>query len=195
MKFTVTPGFQEHHREAVAALFWQAFGAKLVPSLGDDDRALAFIARGLRSDFAFSAVSEDGTLLGAAGIKTARGGFMTGNFNDLRAVYGAFGALWRGAILNQFERPLKDGVLQMDGIFVDAEARGLGVGTQLLDAVVWTARMNRCAEVRLDVVAENPRARALYERYGFREVGTVQAGILAPLLGFREAATMTLDVS
>ena len=55
--------------------------------------------------------------------------------------------------------------------------------------------MNRCAEVRLDVVAENPRARALYERYGFREVGTVQAGILAPLLGFREAATMTLDVS
>ncbi|MEM6897139.1 MAG: N-acetyltransferase, partial [Pseudomonadota bacterium] len=64
MKFTVTPGFQEHHREAVAALFWQAFGAKLVPSLGDDDRALAFIARGLRSDFAFSAVAEDGTLLG-----------------------------------------------------------------------------------------------------------------------------------
>ncbi|MEM6727120.1 MAG: GNAT family N-acetyltransferase, partial [Pseudomonadota bacterium] len=190
MKFTVSPGFQERHREEIAALFWQAFGPKLAPSLGTDARALAFIAQGLRPEFAFSAVTDHGALIGAAGIKTAKGGFFTGNYSDLRALYGTFGALWRGAILDQFERPLEEGTLQMDGIFVDEGARGMGVGTALLDAVVWTARMNRCARVRLDVVRENARARALYERYGFEEVGKLRAGILAPLLGFREAATM-----
>ena len=55
--------------------------------------------------------------------------------------------------------------------------------------------MSRCAHVRLDVVAQNPRARALYERYGFRQVGTLKAGIAAPLLGFEEAATMIYEVS
>ena len=195
MKFNVQPGFREEHRAEVAQLFWQAFEGKLRPSLGSDERALRFIASGLRPDFAFTAVSEDGQLLGAAGIKTEKGGFLTGSFGELRAVFGTWGAIWRGTILDQFERKLEPGVLQMDGIFVDEAARGLGVGTALLDAVVWTARMNRCARVRLDVVAENPRARALYERYGFTEVGQLKAGILAPLMGFKEATTMTLPIS
>ena len=195
MKVTVSPGFSEHHRADVAALFWAAFEAKLTPALGDAARAQAFIARSLRPDFAFSAVDETGTLLGVAGIKTERGGLLTGHYADLKAVYGPFGGFWRGAILDQFERPLAPGVLQMDGIFVAQAARGRGVGTQLLDAVIWTARMNRCAQVRLDVVDENPRARTLYERYGFRETGRVRAGILAPLLGFREAATMMFEIS
>ncbi|MEM1237860.1 MAG: GNAT family N-acetyltransferase [Pseudomonadota bacterium] len=195
MKFAVEPGFREHHRAEVALLFWQAFEGKLRPSLGSDARALRFIEAGLRPDFAFTAVSEEGALLGAAGIKTSKGGFLTGTFADLREVYGTVGAFWRGTILDQFERSLEPGVLQMDGIFVDEAARGLGVGTALLDAVVWTARMNRCDRVRLDVVTENPRARALYERYGFNEVGRMKAGIMAPLLGFKEAATMVLPVS
>jgi len=195
VKFAVNPGFQERHREKTAALFWQAFGSKLAPSLGNDSRALAFIARSLRPDFAFTAVAETGALLGAAGIKTEKGGLLTANYNDLRAVYGALGALWRGAILDQFERKLEPGVLQMDGIFVAQDARGMGVGTALIDAVVWTARMNRCAQVRLDVVADNPRARELYEHYGFHEVGRVKSGILAPVLGFQEATTMALEVS
>ncbi|MEM1151570.1 MAG: GNAT family N-acetyltransferase [Pseudomonadota bacterium] len=195
MKFNVSPGFQERHRSEVAALFLEAFGTKLAPSLGSGEQAQEFVARGLRPNFAFTAVAEDGTLLGAAGIKTEKGGFLTANFSDLRAIYGPFQAIWRGVVLDQFERSLEAGVLQMDGIFVAEGARGMGVGTALLDAVVWTARMNRCGLVRLDVVAENPRARALYERYGFREVGVLKAGLLAPLLGFKEAATMVFDVN
>ncbi|MEM8592869.1 MAG: GNAT family N-acetyltransferase [Pseudomonadota bacterium] len=189
------PGFQERHRPEVAALFWQAFREKLAPSLGNDDRALTFIARGLRPDFAFSAITEDGRLVGAAGIKTEKGGFLTGSYNELRTVYGTLSAIWRAAILDQFERKLQPGVLQMDGIFVAEEARGMGVGSALLDAVTWTARMNRCTEVRLDVVNNNPRAKALYTRYGFRDVSVVKTGLLAPVMGFREATTMALSVS
>ncbi|MEM6477499.1 MAG: GNAT family N-acetyltransferase [Pseudomonadota bacterium] len=195
MKIDVRPGFREADRAAIAELFLDAFGRKLAPSLGTDDRAHRFIAQGLRPEFGFSALDETGTLLGAAGIKTEKGGFLSGTYSDLRAIYGTFGAIWRGAILDQFERKLAPGVMQMDGIFVAASARGLGVGTSLLDAVVWTARMNRCREVRLEVIAENARAQALYLRYGFRRVGVVKTGLLRPVMGFREADTMALDLS
>ena len=195
MKISVSPGFKEEHREEVAALFWAAFEGKLAPSLGTSDKALRFISQGLRQDFAFSARDEHGRLLGAAGIKTQKGGFLTGSYSDIAAIYGPVSALWRSAVLEMFERKLTPGVLQMDGIFVAEAARGHGVGTKLLDAVVWTARMNRCTEVRLDVVAENTRARALYERYGFREVGRLKAGIMSPLMGFKEATTMAFPVS
>ncbi|MEM1375371.1 MAG: N-acetyltransferase [Pseudomonadota bacterium] len=194
MKVTVTPGFREDHREAVAALFWAAFQDKLRPSLGDAEKAQAFISRALRRDFAFSAVAEDGSLLGAAGIKTDKGGFLSAGYSELAAIYGPISAIWRAAVLDRFERTLVPGILQMDGIFVAEDARGLGVGTKLLDAVVWTARMNRCTQVRLDVVAGNTRARALYERYGFEQVGVLKTGLMAPLLGFQEAATMAFDV-
>ncbi|MEL6550453.1 MAG: GNAT family N-acetyltransferase [Pseudomonadota bacterium] len=194
MTVTIAPGFKEGHRADVARLFLEAFGAKLAPALGTDTRAVTFIARGLRPDFAFSA-TLDGRLVGVAGIKTAKGGLMTASYADLRASYGAFGAVWRGAVLDLFERKLDEGVLQMDGIFVAEAARGQGVGSKLLDAVVWTARMNRCDTVRLDVVDTNTRARALYERYGFQEVGRMKSGLLAPLMGFREATTMALPLS
>ncbi|MEL6609430.1 MAG: GNAT family N-acetyltransferase, partial [Pseudomonadota bacterium] len=114
---------------------------------------------------------------------------------DLVRVYGPVQALWRGAILEQFERKLRPGILQMDGIFVRETARGQGVGSALLEAVVWTARMNRCDAVRLDVIDTNPRARQLYERQGFRAVGEVRAGLLAPVLGFRTATIMELPVA
>ena len=179
----------------MAAPFLEAFGTKLAPSLGTGDQAQEFIARGLRPDFAFTAVAEDGTLPGAAGTKTEKGGLLTAHFSDLLVIYGPSQAIWHGVVHDQLVTSLWAGPLELDGIFVAEGARGLGVGTALLDAVVWTARMNRCGLVRLDVVNDNPRARALYERYGFREVGTLKAGLLAPLLGFKEAATMVFDVN
>ncbi|MEM6277407.1 MAG: N-acetyltransferase [Pseudomonadota bacterium] len=194
MKVSITSGFREEHREAVATLFWAAFQDKLRPSLGDGEKAHAFISQSLRRDFAFSAVAEDGSLLGAAGIKTEKGGFLSAGYGEIAAIYGPVSGLWRAAVLDRFERKLTPGILQMDGIFVAENARGLGVGTKLLDAVVWTARMNRCAQVRLDVVETNTRAKALYERYGFREVGVLKTGLMSPLLGFREASTMAFDV-
>ena len=195
MKFKVTPGFEEGHRRQMAQLFWGAFEGKLHSALGRDARALQFLDAALQPKFAFSAVREDGRLLGGAGIKTDAGGLLVAKRADLSAVYGFWGSIWRGAILELFERPLKPGTLQMDGIFVAADARGQGVGTALLDAVVWTAKMNRCQTVTLDVVNGNSRAQALYERYGFVAAGRQNVGLLSPVLGFRSATKMNLAIS
>ena len=186
----VQPGFQDAHRAEVARLFWEAFEGKLGFAMGPRHKALAFIEPNLQRAFAFSALDAGGNLLGVAGIKTAKGGLLTGDLPELSAVYGWWGGLWRGLVLEQFERPLNEDTLLMDGIFVRAEARGTGVGSALLKSVLWTAEMNGYSAVRLDVIDTNTRARALYERWGFEPAGKITTGAFAPIFGFRSATTM-----
>ena len=88
------------------------------------------------------------------------------------------------------ERELTEGQLLMDGIFVDEAARGRGVGTLLLDAVLAQAKSTGAREVRLDVIDSNPRARALYERQGFTAYGEVDTWPLHKIFGFRKAVQM-----
>jgi [ribosomal protein S18]-alanine N-acetyltransferase len=48
---------------------------------------------------------------------------------------------------------------------------GRGIGSALLAALLDAARERGCAEVLLEVRADNPRAQGLYRRRGFAEVG------------------------
>jgi ribosomal protein S18 acetylase RimI-like enzyme len=68
------------------------------------------------------------------------------------------------------------------------------VGTRLLDAIAAEAVARGFREVRLDVVEENPRARALYERLGYRAVARHSTGLLRFVFRFRAATTMVLRV-
>ncbi|MCW2864928.1 MAG: ribosomal-protein-alanine acetyltransferase [Actinoallomurus sp.] len=56
-------------------------------------------------------------------------------------------------------------------IGVRPELQGRGVGSALLTALLDEAAVRDCAEVFLDVRADNDRARRLYERFGFTAVG------------------------
>ena len=64
-------------------------------------------------------------------------------------------------------------------IAVAADCWGRGIGSALLEALVGTARRRRCAEVFLEVREDNPRARGLYLRRGFVEIG-VRRGYYQP---------------
>jgi [ribosomal protein S18]-alanine N-acetyltransferase len=56
---------------------------------------------------------------------------------------------------------------------------GLGTGSALLGALIAAARERDCAEVFLEVRADNPRAHGLYLRRGFAEIG-VRRGYYKP---------------
>jgi ribosomal-protein-alanine N-acetyltransferase len=56
---------------------------------------------------------------------------------------------------------------------------GQGTGSALLDALIQAARARGCAEVFLEVRADNPRAHGLYLRRGFEEIG-VRRGYYQP---------------
>lgn len=195
MKITLSPGFTEAERAQAARLYWQAFSGKLGKLMRPDVKALAFLEDVLNPDFAISARDEAGQLLGLAGFKTADGALVGGELSDMQRHYGLWGGLWRGLLLTILERDLEPGILLMDGIFVDACARGQGVGTQLLRAILSEARTRDLSQVRLDVIDSNPRARALYKRMGFEAGRTEHIGPLRHLFGFSHATRMTHSLS
>ncbi|HBS22587.1 MULTISPECIES: GNAT family N-acetyltransferase [Thalassospira] len=192
--FSIHHGIEDGHIDKALDLFWQAFRQKLAPVLKPEDKALQFLRRVVDPAHAISAVSSDGDLLGIAGFKTPAGAFIGGTLSDICAIYGALGGLWRGVLIDILERDLSEGGLLMDGIFVDPDARRKGVGTALLDAIAREARARDLAQVRLDVIDTNPRARALYERCGFVAGEVQELGLLRHLFGFRTATTMMLPV-
>ncbi len=194
MTVTVSKGFSEVERPQAAALFWQAFAAKLHKVMGPDEKGLAFFETALDPEFALVARDAGGRMLGLAGFKTNKGGLAGGSLSDLARVYGWFGALWRGVVLSVLERDLQPGVFQMDSIFVAAEARGQGIGTTLLSAIKAEAQRRGMAEVQLDVIDTNPRAQALYEREGFKPVGVEKTGPFRHLFGFSRATKMSWPV-
>lgn len=188
--YTVESGFRPEHRQIVAAGYWAAFARKLRYPLGPEPKALDFLERVLDPDHAISAVSRQGDFLGIAGFKTLEGSFVGGDLREMSKVYGWFGGVVRGLLTGVLERKCEPGALLMDGIFVRPEARGLGVGSALLDAIEQLAVTNGLREVRLDVIDENPGARALYERRGFQARSQISLGVLKFLYGFRSATTM-----
>lgn len=190
MGVSIHHGLPDGLRGHAAILYWGAFGAKLGRVMGPSPKALAFLTQSLRADHAISAVSETGELLGIVGFKTYKGSFAGGDWPQLRAAYGRFGALWRAATLRLLERDIENERFLMDGICVSPQARGQGIGTLLLHAICDEAMARHYKSVRLDVVDSNPRAKALYERFGFVAVKTDQLGILRHVFGFASATTM-----
>jgi ribosomal protein S18 acetylase RimI-like enzyme len=181
-------------RGDAARLYWQAFGPKLGRVMGPDHRALAYLDATIMPDHAMVALSDDGALIGIAGFKTARGTFAGGGFGDLRRCYGLPGAMWRGAALWCLSREVDNNRFLFDGIVVDRGARGRGVGTRLIESVAELAAAQGYRELRLEVIDTNIRARALYERLGFRAAGVHRMGPLRHLFGFDAAVTMVRAV-
>lgn len=186
----IEPGLRAAHRDLAAAGYWHTFSRKLRYPLGPQRKGIAFIRRILDPNHAISAISGTGEFLGVAGFKTPRGAFVDGNLTDLAGIYGWPGAIVRAPLVAALGRDCDDATLLMDGIFVQPEARGLGVGTALLDAVERQAAATELDRVRLDVIDTNPRARSLYERRGYREHATQSVGFLRHVFGFARATTM-----
>lgn len=190
VEFRISAGFSELHRKVAAQLFWVAFSGKLGKVLSPEEKALRMIERILDPDHAISALSPAGDLLGMAGFKSPEGAFVAGTLKDMTTEYGHFGGLWRGLLLDLLERESEPDVLLMDGIFVSEMARGSGIGTALLEAICDEALQRGLSRVRLDVIDTNPRARGLYERFGFQAVAREETGIFKHLFGFSSATRM-----
>lgn len=193
-KIVIEAGLRPEHLSAAAVGYWGAFSCKLRWPLGPERKALDFLRSSLDPSHAISAVSDNGEFLGVAGFKTWQGAFAGGDFTALSKVYGALGALWRGVLISILERQCEASTLLMDGIFVVPQARGLGVGSRLLEAVEFHAAAHGLQRVRLDVIDTNPRARALYERHGFKSRVETSIGVFKHVFGFSTATTMIKDV-
>lgn len=184
MRITIERGLPEALRPRAAALYWEAFGAKLGRVLGPRDRALRFLSRAIRADHSLIALTRDGALVGLAGFKSPKGSFAGGQPDDLRAIYGPLGAAWRTGLLRLLSREVDNHRFLLDGLCVACEARGHGIGTALLMAMFEEGHARGYDVIRLDVIDTNLRARALYERLGFTVTRHDNAGLLGRAFGF-----------
>jgi len=69
-------------------------------------------------------------------------------------------------------------VLMVNGLAVDPELQGRGLGRVLLDGAVAEARARGARKLALRVLSENAPARALYRRFGFVEEGVLREEFL-----------------
>jgi ribosomal-protein-alanine N-acetyltransferase len=67
--------------------------------------------------------------------------------------------------------PMLDDRCELRRIGVVAQARGRGVGRDLIARVIDHAKQADCTRIELEVAADNVAAIALYRRAGFRTVG------------------------
>ena len=190
MGLTIYSGLHAHLRAPAARLYWEAFGGKLGRVLGPDAKALVFFERVIRTDHCLAALDETGTLVGLAGFKTPSGSFAGGSWADLRAVYGRLGGLWRGVLLRRLGNEVDNDRFLVDGLCVVPTHRGRGIGSLLLAALYQEAAERGYRSIRLDVVATNARARALYERHGFQPTRTEKLGFVRHFFGFSSSTTM-----
>jgi GNAT superfamily N-acetyltransferase len=193
-ELTISQGFDDSERAQVAQMYWVAFGQKLGRVMGPKRRAIGFIQEVLDPTHALCARDTDGTLLGVVGFKTFASALVGGTWRDLARHYGWIGSTWRIGFLALLNRDAENVCFLMDGIFVAPSARGQGVGTALLQAIMIEAKTRDYTHVRLDVIDTNPRARALYERSGFIVIDTHHLGPLRFIFGFRSSATMVCTI-
>lgn len=100
----------------------------------------------------------------------------------------------QGAMLGYFLAMRGAGEMHLLNITVAPEFQGRGHALTLLDALVQLCREQGCGQLWLEVRQSNARARAIYRRYGFAEVGQRRA--YYPCVGGarEDAVLMSLDL-
>lgn len=66
----------------------------------------------------------------------------------------------------------RSAVARLYSLASEPEARGQGVGAAMLEAAIDAARRRGCNDLRLEVRSMNTTAIRLYERAGFRRIGS-----------------------
>jgi ribosomal protein S18 acetylase RimI-like enzyme len=67
------------------------------------------------------------------------------------------------------------GETELISMWVAPFARGRGVADALVEAVIGWAQEHRVGKVSLEVIEENERARAFYQRHGFVDEGRIES--------------------
>ncbi|MCF2860031.1 GNAT family N-acetyltransferase [Pseudoalteromonas sp. SMS1] len=191
---TLKQGWDAYHSKTVAALYETAFGTKFSAAIRDRRERIAVFDKCFLPEYSYAA-SVDDVIVGIAGFQTQDGALTGGlGFYGLIECLGLFNGLKAALIFSLFERKASRKELLLDGIAVNEKFRGLGIGSQLLDAVIAHAIKHNYQSVRLDVINSNLKARKLYEAKGFVATKSEYYPYLKWLVGFSGSTTMIYQI-
>ena len=179
-------------RKSAIILYYEAFESKF-SKLMNLDESINILTDLLNSEQTIYAV-QDGVLVGFAGIQHGNKRLFKNSLQPFIKQLGFVRGLSVAFALSLFDRPYKDSELLMDGICVDKNMRGQGVGSLLLEGVYEFAKKNNYKTIRLDVVDTNPKARKLYEKIGFEAISSHNYPFIKSLMGFSASTTLVRKV-
>ena len=171
----------------IARMYFDIFSRKLGAVLGRR-AAVAMIADHIIADRIIVALDRE-EIVGIAGLKYDGKGFFAPDRRGFLKHYGPLAGRVRAGLWSSVQTNPRPHQLLLDGLGVQADFRNRGIGTALLEAVDRRARELDKTEVVLEVVDTNPRARSLYERFGYRTVLTTRRWMFR-LAGFSAANLM-----
>ncbi len=187
-------GFSEDSRYTAAQLYDEAFGPKFSVAIKSKQERLAILTSSFVPEYAIVAMHNN-ELIGIAGFHTVEGSLTGGmTYKELASKLGRIKGTWAALVFSLYERKPAAGELLMDGIAVNSDFRGQGIGGRLLDEITKYASENYYEKIRLDVIDTNPRARKLYEKKGFKPIKTENFFYLRWLLGFGSSTTMKMSI-
>jgi ribosomal protein S18 acetylase RimI-like enzyme len=171
----------------VTAFYFDIFPRKLGLVLGRR-KGVKMIADHLNKDQIFVARAGD-TIVGIAGFKYDGVGLFELDKQAFLECYGPLIGRARAALWASVQTVPRPNQLLLEGLGVLPHRRSSGIGTMLLKAVDQRAMELGKTEVILEVTDTNSRAKALYERFGYRTVVT-KRNLMFRLAGFSAAHLM-----
>lgn len=137
-----------------------------------------------RSEFGFNqhlCLILDGNIVAVGGTRFASQnlGFTFDGAASILSHYSPLAALrtiGRGLTIERTLKPPIKGVGIIYNLAVEREHQSKGYGEQLIGHLLEIIRAKGMKKAALDVSVENPRAQALYERLGFRQVSLHKGG-------------------
>jgi GNAT superfamily N-acetyltransferase len=183
----ISIGLPPASTEKIAGMYFDIFARKLGVVLGRRT-AVAMIANHINADRIIVAIDGE-EIVGIAGLKYNGNGFFAPDRRGFLKHYGPLVGRIRTGLWASVQTNPRAHQLLLDGLGVQAELRSRGIGTALLEAVNRRARELDKTEVILEVVNTNPRAKALYERFGYQTVLTTHRWSFR-LAGFSSAHLM-----
>jgi len=185
MAISIQRGFTDDLRVPTARLFWEGFGDKLGFVMGEASQAIGVIAESFVPENIYIARDEE-RVVGVIVLRdSAERDGLEINPSLAHKHYGFLSGTLRFWVMGLvFSTVPNEGELWVDSIAVASTARGQGIGSQLLGAAFQFAEENNYQAVGLEVVNNNPRARALYERIGFEATAEKSVGFFSRWVGF-----------
>jgi len=182
----------------VAQLLVDSFALKLEYQLRPrtPEQAFRLVAGSINAELGWVALDEGDAVAGVVGVGRRGRRFSHMGFGMLAREFGWVAAIPRWVLVAGeaiLTRPKKR-QWRVEAIAVRESARGGGVGTALLAAVIESAREAGMRTVELEVVDVNERAMRLYEQIGFRRIFTLPTGLLTARGGYHGVRFMRLDL-
>lgn len=148
----------------------------------------------LNTDRIMLAVSNK-SILGIAGLHYDKRNFTDTKYVTLRKHYNPVKSFIMYWMLRIMTPKLQKDTVRVDSLAVDKSCRGEGIGTKLIEGVIEFARQNGYGQVLLEVVDTNPKAKALYERMGFKVKKKVNFYFFTRRAGFSSEFIMVYKIA